>query len=43
MVVLKSRLGCNLYTGGLSQGSPQKGFVSWLGQGKGLFDLSGGS
>ena len=31
------------YSGGLSQGSPQKGFVSRLSQGKGLFGLSGGS
>ena len=31
------------YSGGLSQGSPQKGFVSRLSQGKGLFGLSEGS
>ena len=43
IVVLKSQLGCVSYTGGSSQGSPWKGFVSRLSQGKGLLGLSEGS
>ena len=43
MCVSNSQLGCDLYTGGLSQGLPQKGFVSWWRRGKGLFCLSEGS